>query len=509
MIQPETLGNLQSLRHIPAEAFLSAYILLVLLLSFFKRKSLRDTALYYVLGIVGVLGTLILEASMKPLNGSGQYLFYGMLSDDGPAHVFKLLLIASSLLFLIFSYSSRETTGKFRNTLEYVILVLANTLSMMLLAGSSNLLMMYLSLEFLSLTSYMLTAVVDRDARTSEAGIKYLLYGAIASGVMVYGLSLLYGAAGTLEYKAIALALSTNGASSLILYISVILIITGLGFKIAAFPFHAWSPDVYEGAPTPVTAYLSVGSKAAGFILLVRFFFQVFALPGPEGSVIPLQAVDWSLIIAVMSALTMTYGNLAALMQTNIKRMLAYSSIAHAGYVLMAVAAQNSFSLTAIYFYLSVYFLMNFGAFLVVILVSNEFHSEMINDYEGLAWKSSKGAFLAAMFAVYLFSLTGVPPFAGFIGKLYLLMSVFIKGSSLYWLAAVAVANTVVSFYYYARILRLMFFSRRQKGPHFTGMDTASYLQYSLAAGIALLTIYLGIYWSPLDRLSRAAANFL
>ncbi len=172
---PEILGNLQSLRQIPAELFLSAWILLVLLLSFFRKESLKDTAIYYVLGIAGVLGTLLIEATMKPLTGSGHILFYGMLSDDGPAHVFKLLLVASSLMFLIFSYSSRETTGKFRYTLEYVVLVLSNTLSMMLLAASSNLLMMYLSLEFLRPTPYMLAGIVDRDARTSAPGSKHLL----------------------------------------------------------------------------------------------------------------------------------------------------------------------------------------------------------------------------------------------------------------------------------------------------------------------------------------------
>jgi len=500
------MGNSASLGAFAAEIFLSGGIILILLASFFRKDREGGIALAYSAGIVVLICVALLDLWGWAAGDNVAPLFHGLVRNDHFAHLFKLLCILSSIFLLAFSLVSRETNRRFDNSAEYVLLVLSATLGMMLMAVAENLLLMYLALEFLSLISYLLTGFTDRNAKTSEAAVKYLLYGGIASGVMLYGLSLLYGMTGTLDYGAMREFFAGHEVSAAMLGVTIIMVLAGMGFKIAAFPFHAWCPDVYEGALTPLTAFLSVGSKAAGFAIIVRFFFRIF---GPVSTTNPVQIFDWQMTIAVLSACSMTFGNLAAFQQPNIKRLLAYSSVAHAGYLLMAVASGSRLGATAVFFYLAVYFLMNFGAFLVVIVISNELKSDLVRDYEGLVWKHRKGAFLAIVFAIYLFSLTGVPPFAGFIGKLYLLLSVLEQGPTLYWLALVAVLNTAISFYYYARILRLMFLSRRLRGADLSEIGKNDYLPYSLLAGFAFLTILFGVYWAPLDRLSRLAGTVL
>ncbi|NCO83848.1 MAG: NADH-quinone oxidoreductase subunit N [Nitrospirae bacterium CG22_combo_CG10-13_8_21_14_all_44_11] len=502
------MGNLESIRYFAPEGFLSVFIITFLIAGLLRRKTFSKSSFSCIAGTAGLFLTLILELCINTGYPDAIVIFSGMLKLDALSHLFKILCISSSILLFLFSYSSRETSDSLKEPMEYALLILSCTLGMMLLVSSSNLLMMYLSLEFLSLTAYMLTGFTDKNEKASEAAMKYLLYGGAASGIMAYGLSLLYGITGSLDYSGIHRFIAENN-SGIILYISMIFIFTGLGFKIAAFPFHAWCPDVYEGALTPFTAFLSVGPKAAGFAVIIRFFYQIFTVRG-EGDVLTvLGSADWPAMLAIISALTMTFGNLAALRQKNIKRLLAYSSIAHAGYMLMAAASLTILGIVSVFFYLSVYFLMNFGAFLVVIAVSNEFNSDEIEDYEGLAWKNSKGAFLASMFAVFLFSLIGTPPFAGFIGKFYLLLSILQPENPIYWLAVVAVINIIISLYYYARILKTMFLSRRQKGTALSGFERGQYLQYSLMAGLALFSIIFGIYWSPLNNISMLLENFI
>jgi NADH-quinone oxidoreductase subunit N len=501
------LDNFESLRYLVPETFLSVSIVALLVWSFLRSARASDIRFFYFSAIGATLITVFLE--LFTYNGGSVSLFYGMLSQDSFSHLLKLLCVTSTLMFLLFAFTSRETTGSSLRSMEYMLLILANTLGMMFLVSSTNLLMLYLSLELLSFTSYILTGFVERDDKTTEAAIKYLLYGGIASGVMVYGLSLLYGITGSLDYLVIHEHLSSNAVSESLLYISILFVLAAFGYKIAAFPFHSWCPDVYEGSPTPFTAFLSVGPKAAGFAMAVRFFYQVFLEPS-GGEVLNLVGgFDWTLLIAIMSAMTMTIGNLAALQQVNMRRLLAYSSIAHAGYLLMALASHTAFGINALFFYLAVYFVMNFGAFLVVMIVSDEYHTDTIDGYDGLGWRGRQGAFLASMFTVYLFSLTGIPPFAGFIGKVYLLLAIFKKGSALYWLAVVAVINTVISLFYYARIVRFMFLSSDRKGSVRHTASAGRYFQYAVLACLTLATIILGIYWAPLDHLSSKAAEFI
>ena len=505
-------GNLESLRYIPSEGFLSAFLLAMLVLSFFLPKGSNSPRVFYPIGMLGLLATFAIEAaSFGNVMGAGNAgIFHGLLRVDPLGYIFKLIAILTGLAFLFYSLVSRETSRRFSDAMEYTFLALSSTLGMMLLVGSSNVLMLYLAFELLSFTSYLLTGIVDRDEKTTEAAVKYLLYGGTASAVMVYWLSIVYGMTGTLDIMEMGSVLAAQQDAGPMLYLAMVLVLTGLGFKIAAVPFHLWCPDVYEGAATPFTAFLSVGSKAAGMAILVRVLYQVFAYYPGGDVVLPSGGVDWTTVIAAVSAISMTVGNLAALPQRNLKRMLAYSSIAHAGYALMALASRSVFGLGALYFYVAVYVIANLGAFLVIILVSNEYYSERLEAYEGLGWKGGKGAFLAAVMTVFLFSLTGIPPFAGFIGKVYLLMAVFKQGSLLYWLAVVAVINTIISLIFYARVVRYMFLSPRVRGGAIE--KTAGgvrYAAYSLLGVLAVLSVVLGIYWVPLDRLGRLAYGFL
>lgn len=504
----DAMSNLESLTYFAPEGFLSVYIIALLFASFFLKQDQNRPALFYPLSIAGLAITFVLEVMNLSTTPGSRELFFGLLRTDDLGHIFKMLCLVAAILFFIFSLTARETSRRFYDSMEYAVLGLSLTLGMMLLISSNNILMLYLAMELLSFPSYLLTGFVDRDEKTTEAAIKYLLYGAVASGVMIYGFSLLYGLTGSLDFTLIRQALVANHVSGAMLFISIAFIMAGLGFKIAAFPFHLWSPDVYEGAPTAFSAFLSVGPKAAGFAILLRVLYQVFGL-GSGVEVMPLPHFDWSFMIALVSALTMTVGNLAALPQRNIKRMLAYSSIAHAGYALMAVASQSKFGLTAAFFYLAVYLLMNLGAFLVAIMVANEYYTERLDGYEGLGWKGRQGAFLATMMTVALFSLAGIPPFAGFVGKVYLLLAVLQKGSTLYWLAVVAVINTIISLYYYTRVVKVMFLSRKAREGRLSPMTAYRYAPYAVLAGLSLLTVVLGLYWSPLDALSRLAENFL
>lgn len=330
--------------------------------------------------------------------------------------------------------------------------------------------------------------------------MKYVVYGATASGVMIYGFSLLYGLTGTTQIGEIGRALTTTDAPLPIL-LAAVMVTVGFGYKIAAVPFHMWSPDVYEGAPTPVTAFLSVGPKAAGFAVLVRFFYTVFASPDAAAGAWKLSArVDWTLLFAVLSAVTMSVGNLVAINQKNVKRLLAYSSIAHAGYMLMGFVLLTPVGLKAILFYLVVYLFMNLGAFYVVILVANGTRSEDIADYSGLG---SRAPFAAVALAIFLFALTGIPPFSGFIGKVYLFAEVINRG--VYWLAVVAALNSVVSLYYYARIVKVMFL----EDPKDKAELAVPVFPRAVLCLLAIPTLLLGIYWEPVARVAANSVKLL
>ncbi len=497
MAAPTHLGNLSSLGWLLPEILLGLAVVAIFLLDLVveEKERLGDVALG-VMAIAIVLITRLLWAGDRSL-------FENSVVVDGFGLYFKLLVGLAAFGAIWMSLGSREVRRT--NQGEYWGILLASALGMMFMGSATNLLMAYLSLEFVSLTSYVLAGYKQGSRRAGEASLKYLIYGGVASGAMIYGMSWIYGLAGSLDFHAIhdALAGSPSGAS-LALFVALLLTLAGLGYKVAAFPFHAWAPDVYEGAPIPISGFLAVGSKAAGFALLIRFFFTALAHDGGAGAYQLVGGVSWDQLMLALSVLTMTFGNLAALnQQSNLKRLLAYSSIAHAGYVLMGLVVLTTDGLRAMLFYLAVYYVMNLGAFLVVMLVANSTGREDLDGFRGLAWRG--GAWPAAAMAVFLFSLTGLPPLAGFVGKFYLFAAVVER--KMYFLALAGVVNSVLSLFYYAKVVRTMFLEQPTGGEGAVTVDVHNGI---LLGVLVAATLVLGVAWSPLmDFADRSARFFL
>jgi len=371
---------------------------------------------------------------------------------DPLGSAFKAIIVGAGLLtVLAFTFrNSRELHGLGHG--ELYSLILALTLSGLLLSAADDLVMLYLALEMVSITSYVMVAYMKGDRMSNEASLKYVLFGAASTGSMLYGLSLLYGMTGTTSLPRIQefLAGGIPDTNRFALYAVGLLILTGFGFKIAAVPFHFWCPDVYQGAATPVTALLSVAPKAAGLGIMARFFFGTLSVAG-TGAWDLSGIIDWPQLVMLVSVVTMTVGNVAALTQNNMKRLLAYSSIAHAGYILMGVVALSANGARGILVYLLAYVFMNLGAFLVVTLVHLHEDTFDLRDYAGLY---RRAPLLTVAMAFFLLSLVGIPPFVGFLGKLYVFASVIEAGYG--WYAVVGAVNAAIAAYYYFRILKTM-----------------------------------------------------
>ena len=493
---------LQNLRLFRPELALTAALLLVVLVDAFRPRG-RD-AINRALTVGGLAAALAL---CLPLRGQSVALFSGMVVLDPLAVYFKILLIASSLLvILIFTFrNSRELSGLGQG--EFYALMLAVTLSNVLMATANDLAMLYLALEMVSITSYVMVAYVKADRLPSEASrlsneasLKYILFGAVSTGAMLYGLSLLYGLTGTTSLPLIRefLAAGVPEVNRLAVVMVTLLVLAGFGFKTAAVPFHFWCPDVYQGAPTPVTAFLSVAPKAAGFAIMLRFFFSGMASgTGWELS----GAVDWPQMLMLVSVLTMTVGNVAALTQTNMKRLLAYSSIAHAGFIMMGVVALSANGARGMMVYLLVYVLMNLGAFLVVTLVHAQDGTFDLRDYPGL---SRRAPLLTVAMAIFLLSLMGIPPLVGFMGKLYVFAAIIEKGSSYWWFAVVGAVNAAIAAFYYARILTTMIID--------SGNEEKPAFRLPLADSAWIVLLVLGnvvplFLWSHIETLTRASLS--
>ena len=500
------LGALESLRFSGPELILIATAILIFLADLVVRhkEHLGSVALFGCAGaLVAAIGLRLPFSDrwlVQGLFGQGEgWLYSRMVIVDDFAIFFKLMFCLAAFVTVWMSLGSNEVQDSDEG--EYYGLVLASTVGLFYMASAANLLMAYLSLELVSLTSYVLTGYRRRNRRSGEAALKYLLYGGVASAVMIYGMSWLYGLAGSLDYQRINVALTHGGVEPLTVFVAVLLVLAGLGFKIASVPFHMWAPDVYQGAPIPVTAFLSVGSKAAGFAMLIRLFYPGLSTPADGGAWTVIAGVDWPQLMLVICMVTMTLGNLAALGQQNVKRLLAYSSIAHAGYTLMGFVVLNDAGLRAMLFYLVSYYLMNLGAFLVVMVVANSTGREDVEGFRGLAWRG--GAVPAVAMAIFLFSLAGIPPLAGFVGKFYLFAAVVQK--QLYLLALVGFANTLVALYYYVRIIRTMFLDQPRGDEGVVVLDAHNaFLLYFLA----LPTIVLGLYWAPVIALAERSVRF-
>lgn len=424
--------SLSDLSLLLPEMLLTFWICLILVVDFaFPRLPKEQLAYLSIGGLAITLGCLI-WFDMTGITGT---LFANMFVVDRMALFFKMLIVVATMLVIIASIEFVHRFTFFRG--EYYFLVAMSALGMMFMASANDLLSVFVTLEFSTFGFYVLVAYLREDAASNEAGLKFFILGVFAAGLLAYGISLVYGETGKLVFSDMASAQATPG-----LIIGYLLIFAALGFKIGAVPFHSWIPDTYHGAPTPVTAFLSIAPKGAAFAILLRMFYVSLANFKPT----------WVLMLVAASILSMTYGNIVAIAQKNIKRLLAYSGIAQIGNVLIGLAAGTKMGSDAILFYLLTYLFANLGAFAIVIAVSQAIGSDEIEDYSGLGRRSP---FLAFAMLIFLLSLAGVPPLAGFIGKVYIFVAAIKEG--LYTLITVGLINIVISLYYYLIVVKKMY----------------------------------------------------
>jgi len=437
--------------------------------------------------LAGLGLTAVLVFWIKGQAISGQLLLAEMFIHDNYAIFWKILFLVATALTVFLSARFVEE-GRYRPSEYYSLLLLATT-GMMLMVSGFTLLSIWISLELMALSSYILAGYFKREKKSNEAALKYFILGALSSGILLYGISLLYGATGTIQLAELAARLpGAQAANGMLVTLGWIFLAAGLLFKVAAVPFHVWTPDVYVGAPTPVTAYLAAASKAASFAILVRIFYM---------GLTPL-VLDWQLLVASVAVLSMVWGNLAALTQQNVKRMLAYSSIAHAGYILIGVLAVNEIGLWALMFYLLAYTLMTLGAFGTVILLERrEYAGETYADYAGLA---QRAPLLAALMLIFLLGLTGIPPTGGFFGKFYLFAAAVESGWT--WVAVIGVIMSAISLYYYMGVVVYMYF---QDSERTTPVPLRAPVLVGAIGFCALVTVLLGILPGPFVELAKAS----
>ncbi|NTV82378.1 MAG: NADH-quinone oxidoreductase subunit N [Chlorobaculum sp.] len=474
------------------EIYLSALFMVLIILDLVTgKKNGRFLATVTIAGLLGSLYYIYKQQAMPDTD-----FFFGMYALDRFGIFFKYFFVASGILAVLVTVIDDQLEKQESGIGEYYALLVAMVVGMMMMASSTDMLMMFLAMELVSLSAYVMTGYLKREPRSSEAALKYLVYGAVSSGMLLYGFSLIYGMTAETNLSRIAMALAAHGYDPLVMIMAVLLIVAGLGYKMGAVPFHFWSPDVYEGAPTPVTAYLSVGSKAAGFAMLMRFFFV--AVPHGMEMTASVLHIDWLTILMVISAASMIYGNVVAIWQKNVKRLLAYSSIAHAGYLLLGIITMDQLGTQSVLVYLASYLLMNYGAFYVVILVANRTGGENLDDYRGLG---KRMPLAGAALTVFLISLVGLPPTFGFIGKLMIFSALLSKGSLFMWLALIGILTSVISLYYYMLIPLNMYLRESERSDE--GVVETGIGPKLVTAALMILTIYFGLFFQPIANYAK------
>jgi NADH-quinone oxidoreductase subunit N len=453
-----------------------------------SRQGLLAAITLFVLGATAV--------ALLPVADAHVTVARGLISVDRFALFFKVLFLVAAALTVLMSVRYLSLEGASAG--EYYFLILCATLGMMFMASGTDLITLFIGLETMAVSFYILAGFIKPNRRSNEAAIKYFLLGAFSLGILLYGMSLLYGLSGSTKLSVIATALAGQERDPRVV-LAVVLVVSGLGFKIAAVPFHMWAPDVYEGAPTPVTAFLSVGSKAASFAMTLRILIESLPAMRLGGDTGP--AIGWSMMLYIVAVLTMTWGNLAALTQSNLKRMLAYSSIAHAGYVLIGLVAGSQRGVTAALIYLMIYAFMQMGAFAIVVMLRRgDSVGDELKDFNGLYFRRPFAA-LAMLF--FMLSLGGIPPTAGFMGKFWLFSAAIESGYV--WLAVIGVLNSAISLFYYVRIVVFMWLKNEPAG-------SEPVLNPAMAAAIAVAlaaTLALGVYPRPLFEFAEASARTL
>lgn len=476
---------------ITPEWVIAAFVVAVILLDLFvQEKRLLAVVSLFGLAIAGVYAVVFYNV----MEGFNQ-----MLVVDGYALFFKLLFLGIAFLVIL---ASNDYVKKLGDAVgEYYVLILLSTLGMMLMASTNELISIYLALELTSIPMYILVGLL-KDDKSTESSLKYLLLGAVASAVLLYGMAMVYGFTGHTQLSEIANVLRAMTPDGIManpaLLLGIVMLIAGFGFKIAAVPFQLWVPDVYEGAPTTITAFLSVGSKAAGFAVIMRVFYSAFGMPSLGG--------EWGMIFAVLAVLSMIVGNVAAIPQINIKRMLGYSSIAQAGYLMVGLATMgfagvaNVNGQSGVMFFLASYALTNLGAFIAIIAITNALNSDNISDFAGMG---KRAPVLALALTLCLISLVGMPPAAGFMAKFYIFRGAV--QADLLWLVIIAVINSVISAYYYLRVVKVMWFN-----PAASEEKVPSSVALKVSLAIACLGVLaFGIVPSILIQAAQRAADLI
>jgi len=467
---------------------LAGFGMIVLLVDVLSSRKLGGKNFLAYISLIGIITAAILT---KNSTSTTLFSFSETIIIDNYSLFFNFIFLLSTGLIIMISHSyiKREEI----NYGEYYALILFSTIGMMLMASGADLLNIYIGLEVMSISIYILTGFKRSKLISNEASLKYFLLGAFATGFLLFGISIIYGTTGTINLNQIACFIAEKGGKlDPLMLMGMGLIIIGLGFKVAAVPFHAWVPDVYEGAPTAVTAFMSVGPKAAGFAVFLRIFLTAF------GSI----HYEWQKIIYILAILTMTTGNIIAIAQVNIKRMLAYSSIAHAGYLLIALVADNNMGVSGTLFYVLSYTFMNIGAFAIVIILSQKGDEFIqINDYAGLGLKHP---LLAIAMSIFMLSMAGVPPTAGFVGKFYI-FSAAIK-SGYIGLAIIGVINAVISVYYYLRIMVIMYM--KEPSREFSPLTISPLIIAAIVISV-IGTLQLGIFPSKVMEMAQQSILIL
>lgn len=432
------------------------------------------------IAVFGLLATLAATVAFWSVDGT---LFDGMFIVDRYATFFKVLTITAAVLVAMGCMKYVENMGVHS---EYYAMLIFSTLGACIMVSAGDFITLYMGLELMTIPLVIMVALRKNDALSAEAGIKYIILAALSTAVMLYGISLVYGLTGTVMLYDLVTLITAGGLSPLLMF-AVVLLLAGLGFKISVVPFHMWSPDVYQGAPTPVTAFLAVASKAASFAVLLRIFM---------GGLINI-ADSWVMLIAILAAISMVIGNLLAFPQTNIKRLLAYSSIAQAGYILVGLVSATEAGIKGVMFYAFLYVFATMGAFVVVTTVYNKINSDDIADYAGL---SQRAPLLAAVLTISMLSMAGIPPLAGFVGKFYLFKTVI---ADYFWLALLGLIMSMISVYYYLRVCLVMYRDQpKEQSSINIGNGVTVVLLVTMVA-----TIVLGVYPGPLSEITNAAAG--
>ena len=492
------MNNLQSLSFFYPELFLTGLIIIAIIYDLFLDPSKSDRVGWVLVSGLFIIMIILFFQDDKKITT----LFSEAIVLDPFSTFFKIIIIMATILVAIISLYSDDLNNYRKG--EYFTLLGIVVFGLFLMVSSIDLIMIYLSIEIVSIMSFVLAGYLKQNKKSNEAALKYVVYGAFSSGIMLFGLSYIYGLTGSTNFFQIQKVLAGNGLeSNSAVLLSIILVLAGFGYKVSAVPFHFWTPDVYEGSPTTITAYLSVAPKAGAFAMMIRFFNQIFS---DGGALVGIDSISstifpWADILSLLAVITMTIGNVVAIQQNSIKRMLAYSSVAHAGYILLAMPVMSSDSIYAIMIYFVMYLFMNLGAFFVVIAVKNKTGGETFDDFKGLGWEMP---FVGIVMTLFMVSLTGLPPTAGFIGKFYIFASLINGGESFYWLVIIGGINSVISLYYYIRVVKVMYFD---------GDKNETLLYPPMMISIMLLftaipTLILGIYWAPLARWIQSSLVF-